>query len=88
MQIIRTVFSDPCHSWMRVERQELFDLGIAEHISEYSYQAQTYAYLEEDVDMPKYIRAKKDQGWDVVTKDEYSNSDSKIRWYKAFSAKN
>jgi hypothetical protein len=45
--------SDPGHGWLRVPYESAFGLGI----SNYSYQDGQYAYLEEDADAGKWLRA-------------------------------
>jgi hypothetical protein len=52
-----TFYSDPGHGWLKVDRQELIDLGIAESISPYSYQNRQDVYLEEDSDLTKFFNA-------------------------------
>ena len=48
----------PCHSWLRVPLSELDALGIRDNITEYSYEDDLYAYLEEDCDLMTFIEAK------------------------------
>ena len=55
-----TYFTDPGHGWLRVKKSELDALGIANQISPYSYMRGDHAYLEEDCDMAKFMKAK---GW-------------------------
>jgi len=55
-----TYFTDPGHGWLRVKKSELAALGIANQISPYSYMRGDHAYLEEDCDMAKFMKAK---GW-------------------------
>jgi hypothetical protein len=46
------------HGYLRVPQSELDQLGILEKITEYSYQDNLYAYLEEDCDLTTFIEAK------------------------------
>ena len=51
-------YDSPSHGWLRVPRQELISLGIAEKITAFSYQQDDDVYLEEDYDMSQFIYAK------------------------------
>lgn len=44
-------YSDAGHGWVAVKLHTLYDLGIIEKISPYSYIRGKTAYLEEDCDM-------------------------------------
>ena len=55
-----TYFKDPGHGWLRVKRTELESLGIAGDITPYSYAKGQWVYLEEDLDMATFMKAK---GW-------------------------
>jgi len=68
--------SDPNHSWLEVPLQDLTTLGVADEISAYSYQNETNAYLEEDVDAYVYLRAAREAGWSVTTQDAYVDGES------------
>lgn len=57
-------FSDPGHGWGRVTRSMIEWLGIADKISDYSYQDKGYVYLEEDCDLPRFISALHSAGYD------------------------
>ena len=48
---------DPSHGWLEVPRGLLQVLGIEHTITSYSYQHNDKVYLEEDLDMIKFIRA-------------------------------
>lgn len=48
----------PAHSWLRVPLSELYALGIRDKITEYSYEDDLYAYLEEDCDLTTFIESK------------------------------
>jgi len=48
---------DPGHGWLEVPRGLLQVLGIDNTITSYSYQHNDQVYLEEDLDMMKFIRA-------------------------------
>jgi len=48
---------DPAHGWLEVPRGLLQVLGIEHAITSYSYQHNDKVYLEEDLDMIKFIKA-------------------------------
>jgi len=52
-------FSDSAHGWLRVPTKKLFELGIEEDISNYSYLSESgkSVYLEEDSDAGVFIDA-------------------------------
>jgi len=50
-------WNDPGHGWLEVEISDLSLLGIKHQISGYSYQKDDKAYLEEDCDATKYLKA-------------------------------
>jgi len=48
-----TFHTDDSHGWLQVPLQDVKDSGIK--VSRYSYQDETYAYLEEDCDCPRFL---------------------------------
>jgi hypothetical protein len=52
-------YNDPGHGWLAVKRSELNALGIANKISQFSYQRGGTVYLEEDMDAVTFLRAKR-----------------------------
>lgn len=90
-------FEDAGHGWLRVPMSELENLGIAGQISTCSYQRPGYVYLEEDCDLGKFLRAKRDSDtgnwiinavkdwWQKNVKMVYSEK-SAIRRYEHYSA--
>jgi hypothetical protein len=79
-------YSDPGHGWGAVKRQVLFDLGIADKISLYSYQKGDTVYLEEDCDLAELVRALKLKGETVEWDERTTNDYSPIRNYARFVA--
>lgn len=92
-------FIDPAHSWLKVRRQDLEELDIADKITAYSYQRGDYAYLEEDTDMTTFLNAYLTrQGFDPDTfwkndttdfykahiREHYADRSSKLRNYKSY----
>lgn len=57
-----TFTADSGHGWLRVNREEIQSLGIADKITEFSYQRNDYVYLEEDCDLATFFRAKVPDG--------------------------
>lgn len=57
--------SDPGHGWGRVVRGAIEDVGIADQISQYSYQDDVFVYLEEDCDLYLFINALEQRGYKV-----------------------
>lgn len=51
------VHSDPGHAWIAVPIKELFELGIQDKITSYSYIKGKSAYLEEDCDLSTFFSA-------------------------------
>ena len=52
-----TLYSDPGHSWLQVQKKELEELNIINNVSEYSYINGEFVYLEEDCDLNLFIKA-------------------------------
>lgn len=52
-----TLYSDPSHGWLKVQRKELEQLNIINNVSEYSYINGEFVYLEEDCDLNLFIKA-------------------------------
>lgn len=50
-------YHDPGHGWLAVPKEHLRQLGIADKISQYSYEKGNTAYLEEDCDATTFIVA-------------------------------
>ncbi len=71
--------NDQGHGWLEVPVRDLTTLGVADDISSSSYQDETSAYLEEDVDAGVYLRAAREAGWIVDTEDHYVDGDSFVR---------
>jgi len=59
--------------------RDLTTLGVADDISSSSYQYETSAYLEDDLDAGVYLRAAREAGWLVTTEDCYVDRDSFVR---------
>ena len=84
--VTRKFYGDPGHGWLAVKTAELVDLGIAGDISTYSYQKGKSAYLEEDSDAGKYIRAMAARGTTVVLMEKHIDGRSPIRSYPSYAA--
>jgi hypothetical protein len=77
-------YSDPGHGWLAVKRKMLFDLGIADKITPYSYQKGNTVYLEEDCDAPLLIGELKKQNILYVIQEITHKQMSPIRYYDRF----
>ncbi len=78
-----TLFCDPGHGWLRVRKSLVAKSGVT--ITPYSYQDETYAYLEEDLDAHTFLRWLKAQGREYTIEQVTCNGDSPIRSYRDFS---
>ena len=65
-------FVDAGHGWLRVKREELKRLEIADKVSPYSYQMGEWVYLEEDRDAMLFYGAKKARGESYEAVQKYS----------------
>ena len=54
-----TLYEDPGHGWVAVPIDDLIALGVADKITSYSYLLGNMAFLEEDCDLPTFVRAYK-----------------------------
>lgn len=79
------IYTDPGHGWVKVPRDLLTKLGIADKITRYSYIRNEYAYLEEDCDLSTFARALESLGTKLELKSLNSNKSSKIRSYKRYT---
>lgn len=82
--IRRTFYSDPGHAWLKVDYNELVELGIETDISPFSYRDGDDVYLEEDCDFGKYLVAMNGRGTGIVFDTVRSNSDSFVRSYDRY----
>ncbi len=58
-----TFLSDPGHGWLRVPLVEIVTLELTGRISPYSFIQGEHAFLEEDCDCPRYLRARESRGF-------------------------
>lgn len=78
--------TDPGHGWIAVKVQELFDLGIVEAITEYSFIKGKTAYLEEDYDLSLFADAFQKKHGEMPQYEERYHERTAIRNYPRFSA--
>jgi len=79
-EVKRNFHTDASHGWLAVPLDELMELGIAKHMSHYSYFKTGIVYLEEDCDAPIYLKAIKAKGDDSIkVVERHSNNQSFIR---------
>lgn len=81
MSFVVKFYADPSHGWGEVKKQVLFDLGIADKISMFSYMKGDTAYLEEDCDLPVLTTALALKGVVVSYKANHTDGRSPIRSY-------
>lgn len=72
-------YTDPGHGWLRVPHSHIKKLGLEYMITSFSYRNSTYAYLEEDSDMPLFTKTAQERGWVLWIERKNSNTSSKIR---------
>lgn len=79
--------SDPSHGWLEIPMFMIKDLGIGEHISEYSYMSVNgrIVYLEEDVDAALFLDAVKEK---VTFNEIHTDYSSPIRRLPRYEWKN
>lgn len=85
-------FHDAGHGWLRVPLRLLQTLGIQGKVSSFSYEWEdsreevTYVYLEEDCDMPLFMRKATEEGYKINIKEQYcgrvAQSIRQLRSYK------
>lgn len=76
---------DPGHGWLKVKKDLLIKLDIANKISSYSYMRGAYAYLEEDCDYSTFQAAMNNAGLNFTCRDCVSRArPSKIRSYAQY----
>lgn len=78
--------SDPGHGWLEVSRILVDALGVSEQISSYSYQNGEKAYLEEDCDAVRFIKAFSSAFPEMkIEYDQVTHKVTPIRRYARFS---
>ena len=83
--VTKVMHSDPSHAWLAVKLSEIKMLGIQADITNYSFIKGKTAYLEEDSDAPKFIRAMKLKGIDIAIKEGSRRERSPIRYFKSYT---
>lgn len=87
MKVLKVKFySDPGHGWAAVKRQVLYQLGITDKITMYSYQKGGTVYLEEDCDLTTFLNAVKARGDFVELQEKHTEGRSPIRNYSRYMA--
>lgn len=79
-------YTDPGHGWLDVPRSLLHELGIAERVSNYSYQRGKSVFLEEDCDYSLFRKAMMDAGREFTTADIHTDGQSFIRSLPSYQA--
>lgn len=85
--MVVTIYSDAGHAWAKVKKALLDRLGIAKDISQFSYQRDVFAYLEEDNDLAILCSALRKHNRPVTFNERKAeHRPSKIRQYEAYTA--
>ena len=86
MATMKKVFhSDPGHGWLAVKLSDQKMLGIAADISSYSYVKGKTAYLEEDCDATRFIKAAESRGITVEVRSGPQRDRSPIRSFRSYT---
>ena len=80
-----TVYDSPSHAWGKVTCQQLIELGIDLKISGYSYRNGGDVLLEEDCDLPLFVKAAHDAGIEVDFYEMSLYSDKAIKDLESYS---
>lgn len=87
MKQVFDFYSDAGHGWVKVPKQVLNDLNIADKITSYSYQRGDYAYLEEDLDAGTFLHAYVDKYKTNPRFNNHYSDHSRIRSYECYDGK-
>ena len=79
-----TIYADRGHAWAKVNKALLNKLGIADQISRYSYMRGEKAYLEEDCDLSRLIKALTENNINFSFEERHTDKTSKIRSYSRY----
>ena len=79
------VYSDASHSWGKVKRQVLSNLGLVDKVSAYSYQYKDNVYLEEDCDLSLLVQTLYALDVRVKFVEKSTNKQSRIRSYESYA---
>jgi len=79
-------YEDPGHGWGAVKRSLLIELGIADKITQFSYQNGDTVYLEEDCDLGLFIDTLRSKGESVDYKKRTYYNRCPIRSYERYQA--
>ena len=80
------LISDSAHAWCRVPRKVLVESGVADQISNRSFQKGNNVFLDQDSDLPKFVEAR-NKANQVTKFAPYSNKkrESRIRGYETYT---
>lgn len=76
---------DPGHGWLEVPAELLAQLDIAHEISGYSYVCGGLVYLEEDLDMHRFLKAAARINMEVKVQEQFQDP-TPIRNYNRYGA--
>lgn len=78
---------DAGHGWLEVPNDLLATVLAPDVITHYSYMRGDDSYLEEDLDAPRFLKAAKEQGFEVVIQEKDDGVESRIRNYDKFNSR-
>jgi hypothetical protein len=85
MKTVKKYFhSDVAHGWLAVKRGEVEKLGIADKISNFSFQKGKTVYLEEDNDLSTFKTALEATGVTLEIKEAKPVKRSNIRGFSSY----
>jgi hypothetical protein len=84
MQTVFDAYSDPGHGWVKVPLKLLEELQIRDKITSYSYRRGNFGFLEEDCDLPRFVKAMEARGVTVKFRSHTGDRLSRIRSYDRF----
>lgn len=71
-----TFFTDPGHGWVRVSHELIKEMGVGPRISQFSYEDDDHAYLEEDCDAPMFLAKAEARGYQIHLRARYEEESS------------
>jgi hypothetical protein len=75
---VYNIYETCSHAWLQVPTKDIEELKIKNKISNCSIQIGSSTYLEEDLDLPLFLKTAKSFGWKVQVTDEIQINDVSI----------
>lgn len=83
-KLVLVFYHDAGHGWLRVPKVIVDQIGSKVSCYSYFNPRDGMAYLEEDLDAPKFVNAAEKFGWEIATIDENLGDDCFIRDLPSF----